>query len=255
MSNQTTPTLATETAVDVQSRQLWFPDYPCRLDQTRTFRDRANALLRAGRLPRGPFHNHAASGGHDYGYPALQYRSLPHKGQEVAGLWGLGETGIQALEAFTTALFTPGAARQAGLTECFNYSSASHTTRVEITPDYQPYLIRGFALNERQAALWEANPSRRNQDEVLSKALRFAIFGFLNAVGYQVPDRSLQIRVQDVPRGTWQQPPPLLARGDAKGKGSVMMLDVELDLNLDLPDGVGLGIHKAFGWGVLQKVP
>lgn len=247
-------TTSSQPSAEALTRQLWFPDYACGPEGTRAFRDRVNALLRAAGLANPLFHNRDEAGKNKYDYPLVQYRALPHRGREVAGLWGLGEEGVMALELFTAALFAPGVPQQAGLTDCLSYSSATDTTRVEITPTFQPYRVRQLALNEQQAAQWAENPSRRHQDALLEKALRFVLFGFFNAIGYRVPDRQLTIRIGDVPRGIWYLPPPLVAPDEGKTKGKVLVLDVEFYLNLTLPDGLGLGPHKAFGWGVVQKL-
>lgn len=240
--------------VEVRTRQLWFPDYPCPPEGTRALRDRICAGMRAAKKPYALFHNHTEARGHRYTYPLLQYRSLPHKGRAVAGLWVLGREGGEALEAFTEVLWMPEVVRATRLSDCLSYSSTTHTTRIEITPTFQRYRVQQLALNERQAAQWAADPSRRHQDALLEAALRFALFGFLNAVGYRVPDRQLTARIVDVPRGTWYLAPPLAAPDEGTPKGRVLVLDVEFDLNLSLPDGLGLGAHKAFGWGVLHKL-
>lgn len=255
METTASPTLSTvnHSPLNVLTRRLWFPDYGCSLDKVDDFRKRVCALLRAAGKDEPLFHNHGQDKEYNYDFPEIQYRSLAGIQGSPAGIWGFGQEAMRAMGVFEEALFMPGIARQTGLESCFNYSSTTQTTTVGLMAASQNYLVRDFPLNLRQAEQWQQNPSRRNQDEILRKDLVFRIFGFLNTLGYQVPDKLLRIDVLDIPKGAWLQNPPDF-HGD-KGKGRVLMMDVEFSANIDLPEFVGLGIHKAYGWGVLQRIP
>lgn len=239
-------------AIEIFTRHLIFPSLPCPIDQIRTFRSQVNSILRSADLTEPLFHNHTATGYH-YVYPAVQYRSSDYRRQPVASLWAVGEDGLRALNTFESALFSAKNLQSPSLGPWKQYSSRSLSTALDMTATPCGYLVRSFALNQQQAAFWAKNPSRKQQDILLQKALRFAIFGFLNAMGYFVPGHQMDIRILDVPKGSWRMAPPLRSVPGGRSKGDVLVMDVEFEANIRLPDGVGIGIHKAFGWGVVQS--
>jgi hypothetical protein len=234
------------------TQRLIFPEFACNLGTIRDFRNSVNELFRVLELPHEAFYNRDETNRSIHEFPLIQYQAYQYRGHWVASVLALHAGGIEALGSLIEILDNPLLQTKLQKMGFANYLLQKDEFSIDLSTELQTVTVENFVLNQRQALRWQATKSRIVQDQILIPALRFAIFGFLNSLDYHVPDRSLEINIVDIPEGAWQCPAPLRKKENLKTKGQILCMNVVLKTNIMLPKHIGIGIHKAFGFGLIK---
>lgn len=219
----------TQNPVSVPTISVRFPGIPLLPDLIRKFR--GDVIARAP-TPDDRLHNHAPDGRSLLRYPLVQYRVWQGK----ATLFGIGE-GVPLVQAFLTTLQnTP-------------YAVEPAQTDIGLTERPQRYSIgQWWALNSENLQRWEQTTALRDRIVLLESILVNQLLAICTAVGYQVPERGLQVEIQELmvepPRQISTQTKPV----------QVMLFSVVYSTNLRLPVGIGVGKGVSKGLGVQMPV-
>jgi len=183
-------------------------------------------------------HNHTADGGYHYRYPLIQYRA----GKRQAGLYGIGE-GATILRRFLLGVDSLNMGDTTYPLRISALQEEEHLLKMAEQP--QHYRLYGYLpFNQQNYQAWQSKKNLVARIEMLEGTLVSHIFGFANALPFQLPGR-LEVSLQEI-----QRMRPMWIHGHRR-----VGYDLAFEANVDLPDGIGLGRSVAFGFGVLRKRP
>ncbi len=216
-------------SISVQTLTVRFDDIALQPDLIRRFQGEVVARAPA---PDDRLHNHAPDGASLYRYPLVQYRVW----QSRATLFALGE-GVGVVQTFLQSLpNTPYHARPA-------------LTEVGLTDTSLRYAIdEWYPLNTENLKRWEQTSSLRGRVALLEGILVNQLLVVCQAMGYQVPDRGLQVEIQELTAL------PARRFHTHNGRVQARLFAVTYAANLRLPDGIGVGKGVSKGFGVQTPV-
>lgn len=184
-------------------------------------------------------HNHQASGALMYRFPKVQYRVWKHQ----AALFALND----AIPTFQKII--------AQSEWKLRWKKRSHQLLLEQL-DIQEhelkmlsiplaYRISNYiALNQENYQAYLKSPGLSARADILERSLVGHILGFCTEVGWKVPNKSLEVHLQDIHTRRVVR----LVRND------FMAFDLTFHTNILLPEKVALGKKLAFGCGTLKRV-
>ena len=175
-------------------------------------------------------HNHKPEGGEIYRYPLVQYH--------VHGFCGINEGAhillqlLPLLEAETS----------------LHFQSKQHEVRLE--ESYKSFeLKRWQPFNSENYTHWNAMKGLIERVQFLESILVGNLLGFSKAVGFEIPNKSLQVRIignlEDL---GFQRFSTLNAELHRK------TFHVQFETNLHIPTGIGLGRGSSKGFGQVGLV-
>lgn len=178
-------------------------------------------------------------------YPKIQYRTIDGK----ATLWGLDE-GAAALKQLSE--------KQLEDFEMFGVQTPLHIIRQIEVHHFQPeisapatYRIRHFIpLNDEKDKEWNTLEIYTEKIKMLEQILLNELVLFSYAVQWELSEK-LQVQIKDILHQS-------AARYKTReGKHTInkyfKSFDIIFRVNALLPDGISLGRHKAYGYGVLTR--
>lgn len=176
-------------------------------------------------------HNHRPEGGEIYRYPLVQYNPKGFKGINE------GATLLMKLLPYIEA--------QTELA----VSTQKH--EIEVLPTPTAYeLKRWQPFNSENYKQWNATKHLADCVAMLENILVANVLGFCRAVGYEVPNRVLAIRlIENIDDLGFQRFNTLNANLHRR------TFTIRFECNLSLPMGVGLGRGMSKGFGTVQQLP
>ena len=215
----------------VQTLTVQFPDITLAPELIKDFRGEVIARTPE---PDDRLHNHTPDGASIYRYPMVQYRVW----QGRATLFGIGE-GIPAVKAFLDTLDqTP-------------YQATPARTEVSLTDVPVRYAIgQWWPLNTDNLRRWDDTTGLANRVRLLEGILVNQLLAVCSAVGYQVPNRGLQVEIEELT----EQPARQFDTQSSIEEIPAKVVGVIYSANLRLPDGIGVGKGVSKGFGVQMPV-
>ncbi|MEO6760193.1 MAG: CRISPR-associated endonuclease Cas6 [Saprospiraceae bacterium] len=188
------------------------------------------------------YHNHnAETDGYHQRYPLIQYKLDTHKGQQRPMLLCL-QQGVEEAHHFFS---QPDWSLRIGANEHPLRIARLHVDQLALEVSTRPFTYRIHkwkAFNPENYERWQTLRGIAEQFAFLERLLSAHIIAFAEGVGWQIPER-FELKIVD-----------LLKREKISNKGirsEVFTLDIEL--NLVLPDFIGLGKGVSVGFGVLRR--
>jgi hypothetical protein len=193
------------------------------------------------------FHNHDNSEGRLPGkylnrYPLVQYQEeLNSKRATLVGV----QQGAQALldtflDNFDGELLMDGNVRTLHV-EAFQHEAVD----LAVLPEMKHYRLQQWIpLRSKHLAEWNADDRLSTRIPLLEKRLISHILGFASGVNWQIPER-FDLYLTDYAKGRKQH---------HRGGAVYLTFDVDFKCNLELPDGIGLGMGASEGKGRLSAL-
>ncbi len=179
-------------------------------------------------------HNHRPEGGEIYRFPLVQYHAR-------------GFRGLQAGASLLLKLL-PLLEAEADL----EISTLKH--EIKMLPKAKIYnLNRWQPFNANNYTIWNEKRALADRVQLLESILVANILGFCREVGFEIPNKSLQVRLVDALEDLgFQRFSTLNAELYRK------TFNIRFECNIDLPENIGLGRGSSKGFGRLylenQKV-
>ncbi len=188
------------------------------------------------------YHNHnAETDGYHQRYPLIQYKLDTHKGQQRPMLLCL-QQGVEEAHHFFS---QPDWSLRIGVHEHPLRIARLHVDQLALEVSPQPYTYRIHkwkAFNPENYEHWQSLRGIAEQFAFLERLLTAHIIAFAEGVGWQIPER-FELKIVELLKKEW------LSYKDLK----VLAFTMDFQVNVTLPEFVGLGKGAGVGFGVVRR--